>query len=160
MDALAELTRWHEVFDLSVAYTTAIDWRDWESYRAIFTDELDIDFSSFTHRPAQPMTADQWVDAVRSLIEGFEATQHLLGNHVITFDGEDAGHYTAYIQAQHWMARDSYYTIGGHYENEVVRGSDGRWRLTAMTLHQTWDAGDRSLLRAAADRVRSRGAVR
>ena len=23
MDALAELTRWHEVFDLSVAYTTA-----------------------------------------------------------------------------------------------------------------------------------------
>ena len=54
------------------------------------------------------------------------------------------------------MSRDSYYTIGGHYENKVVRAPDGRWRLTAMTLHQTWDAGDRSLLRAAADRVRAR----
>jgi SnoaL-like domain len=156
VDALTELTKWHEVFDLSVAYATAIDARDWAGYRAVFTDEVDIDFSSFTHRPARPFTADQWVDGARSLIDGFEATQHLLGNHVIGFDGNDAGHYTAYIQAQHWMSRDSYYTIGGHYENKVVRGPDGRWRLTSMTLHQTWDAGDRSLLRAAADRVRAR----
>ena len=156
MDGLTELTRWHDVFDLYVAYAAAIDGPDWERYRAVFADEISIDFSSFTHRPAQPMTPDEWVDGVRSLVEGFEATQHLLGNHVIGFDGEDTGHYTAYIQAQHWMSRTSWYTIGGHYENRVARGSDGRWRLTAMTLHQTWDAGDRSLLRAAAERVRAR----
>ena len=157
MEGLDALTRWHDVFDLSVAYATAIDRRDWKAYRGVFADEVDIDFSTFTHRPAQPVTPDQWVEGVRSLVEGFEATQHLLGNHVIVFDGDDAGRYTAYLQAQHWMSRTSWYTIGGHYENRVARGADGRWRLTAMTLHQTWDAGDRSLLRVAAERVRARG---
>ena len=156
MDGLADVTRWHDVFDLSVAYATAIDGRDWPAYRAVFADEVSIDFSSFTHRPPQPVTPDEWVAGVRSLIEGFEATQHLLGNHVITFEGDDIGRYTAYLQAQHWMSRTSWYTIGGHYENRVARDPDGRWRLTAMTLHQTWDAGDRTLLRAAAERVRAR----
>jgi hypothetical protein len=92
---------------------------------------------------------------VRSTIEGFESTQHLIANQVISFDSADTGGYTAYIQAQHWMSRDRWYLIGGWYENRIRR-VDGRWRISACTMHQTWDAGDRSLLAEAGRRARDR----
>ena len=111
-------------------------------YRSCFTDTLRIDFSSFTHRPApaEPISADDWVGMVRSTISGFESTQHLIANHVITFDGPDEGRYTAYLQAQHWMDRDRWYLIGGWYENEVRR-VDGEWRIAS--LHAAPDLGRR-----------------
>jgi hypothetical protein len=157
MDALEELVNWRAVCDLSLRYATGVDTRDWSLYRSCFTDLLRIDFSSFTNRPAptEPITADDWVGMVRSTISGFETTQHLIANHAITFDGPDAGHYTAYLQAQHWMANDRWYLIGGWYENEVRR-VDGEWRIASCALHQTWDAGDRSVLGEAFRRQRER----
>jgi hypothetical protein len=157
MEALEELVNWRAVHDLSLRYATGIDTRDWSLYRTCFTDALRTDFSSFTNRPAraEPIPADDWVAMVRSTIEGFEATQHLIANQVITFAGDDAGRYTAYIQAQHWMDREHWYLIGGWYENEVRRVG-GEWRIASCTLHQTWDAGDRKLLGEAGRRLRAR----
>jgi SnoaL-like domain len=154
--SLEELADWRAVLELSTRYATGIDQRDWSLYRRCFTDQLRIDFSSFTHRPAptDPVAADDWVGMVRGTIEGFESTQHLIGNQVVTLRGDEGG-YTAYIQAQHWMSRDRWYLIGGWYENQVRREADG-WCISACTLHQTWDAGDRDLLREAARRVRDR----
>src|SRR5690349_3734083 len=157
MDALEELVNWRAVCDLSLRYATGVDTCDWTLYRSCFTDTMRIDFSSFTNRPApaEPITADDWVGMVRSTISGFETTQHLIANHAITFEGPDEGRYTAYLQAQHWMDRERWYLIGGWYENEVRR-VDGEWRIASCTLHQTWDAGDRSLLGEAVRRQRER----
>ena len=157
MDSLAELVAWHKVFDLSLRYAAGIDQRDWSLYRSCFTDEVRVDFSSFNHRPAsaEPMAADDWIAVVRRTIEGFESTQHLIGNQTITFDGPDRARYQAYLQAQHWMDRDHWYLIGGWYFNEAHR-VDGEWKLATVVLDQRWDAGDRSLLREASRRVRER----
>jgi hypothetical protein len=154
-----DLTDWRAVLELSTRYASGIDLRDWSAYRRCFTDELRIDFSSFTHRPAPPapVAADDWVSMVRSTIDGFESTQHLIGNQVVTLDGDEGG-YTAYVQAQHWMSRDRWYLIGGWYENRVRRQADG-WRISACTLHQTWDAGQRELLAEATRRARERAAT-
>ena len=157
--SLEELADWRAVLELSTRYATGIDLRDWSLYRRCFTDQLRIDFSSFTHRPAptEPVAADDWVGMVRGTIEGFEvdpAPDRQPGRDAAT---GDEGGYTAYIQAQHWMSRDRWYLIGGWYENQVRREADG-WRISACTLHQTWDAGDRDLLREAARRVRERAA--
>lgn len=153
---LAELADWRAVLELSTRYATGIDRRDWALYRDCFTDRLAIDFSSFTSRPApaEPVAADDWVTMVRSTIDGFESTQHLIGNQVVRVEGDEGG-YTAYVQAQHWMSRDRWYLIGGWYENRVRREADG-WSISACTLHQTWDAGDRSLLAEAGRRARER----
>ena len=142
-----DLDSWHEVFDLSLRYAEGIDRKDWAGFRTIFLPEVRVDFSSFTHRPASPdpIPAEAWVAAVRSTIDGFPATQHLIGNHRITTDG-DRGRYTAYVQAQHWLDRDRWYLVGGWYDNEVERTADG-WKLASVTINQTWDAGDRNLLR-------------
>ncbi len=142
-----DLNHWHVVFDLSLRYAEGIDRRDWSAFRSIFLPEVRVDFSSFTKRPANPdpIPVDDWVAAVRSTIDGFPATQHLIGNHRITLDG-DRGSYTAYVQAQHWVDRDRWYLIGGWYSNEVARTDDG-WKLASVTINQSWDSGDRGLLR-------------
>lgn len=139
---------WQEVFDLSLRYAEGIDRRAWDAFAGCFAPEVTIDFSSFTHRPAspEPIPVDVWVAAVRSTIDGFNATQHLIGNQRIAFDSPTSGHYTAYVQAQHWVDTDRWYLIGGWYENRITR-IDGQWRLSGVTLHQSWDAGQRALLR-------------
>ena len=146
---------WWAVHDLSLRYAEGIDRRDWELFAECFAPQVRIDFSSFSHRPAppEPLTVAEWVAAVRSTIDGFPATQHLIGNQRITLEppgqgaaGPRRGAYTAYIQAQHWVDPQRWYLIGGWYENEVAL-LDGGWKLTAVTLHQTWDAGERALLR-------------
>ena len=153
MRSLDELTDWHEVHDLSLRYAEAIDRRNWPAFRAVFAPRVRVDFASFTHRPAPPgpLAAEEWVSQVSGTINGFESTQHLIGNHRIVVSGDEGG-YTAYVQAQHWMSTHRWYLIGGWYENRVRR-IDGEWVLDAVTLHQTWDAGDRSLLREAARRA-------
>lgn len=153
-----DFTAWLEVHDLSLRYAEGIDRRDWDAYRSCFTDEVVIDFSSFTHVPAPPapMGADDWVAAVRGTISGFEATQHLIANQRISFDDADHARYTAYIQAQHWMDREHFYLVGGWYENRAVRHG-GIWRLTQVILHQEWDTGDRGLLREASRRAAGGG---
>jgi hypothetical protein len=158
MTTIEELIDWRAVFDLSIRYGAGIDRRDWAMYRSCFADVVNIDFSSFSHQPAPatPMSADDFVGTVRSLIEGFESTQHLIANHAIDVDG-DEGRYTAYIQAQHWMSRERWYLIGGWYDNQCRR-ENGTWKITQCVLHQTWDAGDRSLLRQATGRYRDRNA--
>lgn len=152
---MTEFADWQAVYDLSLRYAEGIDRRDWELFASCFAPQVRIDFSSFSHRPApaEPLTVQQWVAAVRSTIDGFPSTQHLIGNHRITLAAAaggaaapSQGRYTAYIQAQHWVDTQRWYLIGGYYDNEVVR-LDGDWKLSAVTLNQTWDAGDRSLLR-------------
>lgn len=153
MTSVDELVDWHGVFDLSLRYAEAIDTRNWPAFRAVFTDSVRTDFTSFTHaaNPPQPLRAEDWVAMVRGTIDGFVSTQHLIGNQRIAVTG-DTARYTAYVQAQHWMDTHRWYLVGGWYDNEAVR-VDGDWKLASVTLHQSWDAGDRSLLREAARRV-------
>lgn len=156
MRTLEELLDWHAVHDLSLRYAEAIDQRNWPALQSVFAEHVAVDFSSFTHRPGPdgPVPAPEWVAAVRGTIDGFTSTQHLIGNHRIVVDGDRAS-YRAYVQAQHWMGTHRWYLVGGWYENTAQRVA-GDWRLSGITLHQTWDAGDRSLLREAAQRVAGR----
>ncbi len=49
-------------------YATGIDTRNWELYRSIFTDEIEVDFSSYSGEPAARMKADDWVRTVFRVI--------------------------------------------------------------------------------------------
>jgi SnoaL-like domain len=147
----------HAVVDVVIAYATGVDRRDWERYRACFTDPCEIDFSSWSGRPAAWMAADDWVRRVRSTNGNFDATQHLSSNHVVTFTGDDAATCVSEMQAQHWFSAERlaalghasggeahWCTLGGHYTNHLVRAADG-WRIERCRLDVRWVTGDRSV---------------
>lgn len=148
--------------DLAVRYATGIDRRDWVLYRSCFTDPCEFDFSSWSGRPGGPLAADAWVDNVRRTNGSFDATQHLLGNLVVSFapNDDDRARYEIELQAQHFFtpatlaahgwAPDTvnWCLLGGHYTNDVVRTTTG-WRIAACRLTVRWRTGNEGIFALA-----------
>ena len=144
--------RW-EVHDVMHRYALAIDSKDWTMLRTVFATELTADFRTFGLKSIWSGPADGWVDQVRKTIDGMDATQHLMANHLYQLDGPHARG-TSYIQARHVCRNDwggDTYTVGGHYEVEMVR-TDERWVIASYALICTWHEGDRHVLKAAGRR--------
>ena len=137
-----------EISDVVRAYATGLDRRDWELYRSIFSDEIEMDFGSVGIR-AGTYRAQDWVRDAQRLFAGFSATQHTSTNHVHDVRGDKAT-CTSNMQAEHFVAREpgdgledgaDRWTIGGFYTNELVRTPEG-WKLTRVTLTVTWTHGN------------------
>src|SRR6185312_14609242 len=88
-----------EISDVQLRYATGVDMRDWASYRSCFTDEIDTDFTSAMGGEPRRLKADQWVEYARRTISGLKATQHMITNHVITLEGDEAT-CVSYVQAR------------------------------------------------------------
>ncbi len=136
-------------------YALGIDTRDWGLYRSIFTDEVRMDFSSYSGAAAATMTADAWVAACRPLFEGLDATQHSMTNPVVDIDpGGDRARCRMYMQAEHFLANvagDAGFVLGGCYDDALVRTPAG-WRICAVTLTVFWNRGNRHIMALAAEK--------
>lgn len=142
------------VHDVMHRYALAIDTKDWSLLETVFADRVTADFRSFGGKQIFEGSASEWVENVRSTIQGMDATQHLMGNHLYEIDGDNARG-TTYIRALHVCKNDwggDTYTIGGHYSVEMGRDPEG-WRIDKYTLHIAWHEGDRHVLRAATRKV-------
>ncbi len=123
------------ITDVSTRYAAGVDMRDKELYRSCFVDEIKIDFSSMGMGEAMMMNADVWVDQAFTMISNYQSTQHIITNHDININGDEAAS-IAYVQAQHFNA-DNYFTLGGYYTNKLVRTPDG-WRISELKLTSMW----------------------
>ncbi len=152
-DALRTILDRQAISATVIRYATGIDRRDWDAYRSCFTDEVEIDFTSFGGGEPQTMRAGDWVAGVRAGLSGFQATQHISTNHVITVEGDEAT-CVSYMQAQHYLPNDkgdNSLTLGGYYTNRLVRAPDG-WRIRRCQLTITWTAGNRHIFELARER--------
>jgi len=140
-----------DISDTVIRYATGIDMRDWQAYRSCFTDEVDIDFTSWTGGTPLRLTADEWTEGVRRSLSGFKSTQHISTNHVITINGDEAM-CVSYMQAQHYLPAESgsnCFTLGGYYTNTLVRTPRG-WKIHKCKLTIAWSEGNRWLFEEAA----------
>ncbi|WP_447763185.1 nuclear transport factor 2 family protein [Sphingopyxis panaciterrae] len=113
-------------------YATALDARDWAAYRALFTDDIAIDYGAIGSLVAT-IAAEEWTNRCKAL-EGFDATAHRLHNIVATVDGGRAT-VTSIVDAAHFVAVDGQTLMGdliGHYTHHLVR--DGGWKIAGVTL--------------------------
>ncbi len=131
-----------ELCDLRYRYALGIDTRDWPLHRSVFTDEITVDFSSYSGRPPARMSADQWVQGLQPLFTGLAASQHTMTNPRATVDGDRAT-LQMYMQAEHVLDLDdpdSWFTLGGYYTDGMTRTPAG-WRIEAVTLTVLWRRG-------------------
>ena len=113
-------------------YASALDARDWTAYRALFTDDIAIDYGAIGSLVGV-VAADEWTDRCRAL-EGFDATAHRLSNISVAIDGDDAT-VTSIVDAAHFVTADGTVLVGdliGRYTHHLVR-ADG-WRIAGVTL--------------------------
>ncbi len=141
-------------------YATGIDTKDWDLWRSIFTETVQVQFraageTQFTGLGQEwnSMTLDEWVEGRRVLFTGLATTQHQMSNPRITISGDTAT-CVMYMQAIHFMPGepDTEYTLGGYYVDDLVRTPQG-WKLSRVNLNVTWERGDATML----DRGRQRG---
>jgi hypothetical protein len=151
--SLETLTDRAAISDVVLRYATAVDTRDWALYRSVFTDPLTVDFASWSGDPELTMPVDEWVELVRKTLSGFDATQHLSSNHVISLTG-DGARCVSYMVARHYLVEKGerlMHSIGGHYTNRLIRTGDD-WKIQHCMLTVTWEMGDRQLFEIAAAR--------
>ena len=146
-----------ELTELLARFATGIDTCDWSMYRSVFTDEIDLDYSSWRPELRDRWRADDWVTRASHLFPGLTASRHALTNVVVTFDPDDAdvARVRANIAADHVLGdrgATEVFTVNGHYDDWCVRTASG-WRIARKRLVVEWTTGDRSLLDRGAARV-------
>ncbi|MFI6425582.1 nuclear transport factor 2 family protein [Promicromonospora sp. NPDC050880] len=140
-----------EISDVQLRYATGTDSRDWALFRSCFADEVDVDFSAGFGQPAVRLAADDWVAMTAPRMESFTATQHMITNHVVTFDDDDHATCVAYVRASHHLPNstgDSDQTVYGYYTNRFERTPDG-WRIAGLKLTALWMTGNFGIFQTA-----------
>ena len=156
------------IIQRSCAYATGVDRRDWALYADCVTDPCEFDFSSWNSQQAMKIGSAEWARIVAGTNGTFDATQHMMSNHVITFTGpDDSGRDTALgvneLIAQHWFSAEtmasfarpdevSWCTLGGHYSNTYERCDDGIWRISRCRLDVRWTTGNPAVFNLASGR--------
>jgi SnoaL-like domain len=135
-------------------YAYGVDTRDFALYRSIFAERVTMDFTSYHGGEPMEMSADKWVAGVRPVFTGLAASQHSMTNPITTIEGNMAT-CRMYVQAHHVYRGDdpaSWYTIGGYYDDTLVRSVDGPvgWLITGVTLTVLWRRGDAAIMSLAA----------
>ena len=123
-----------EISALLTRYARAVDTKDWDLYRSVFTDDAVIDYS------ANGIPAGSRDDIAEFLARGFTRipmSMHYITNIESQIDGE-----TAQVRAMFYnpmqlpgMTELSY--CGGYYYHELVRIDDG-WRSRNLREDNVW----------------------
>ena len=119
--------------DLLTRYATAVDRRDWEQYRSIFTADADIDYTSAGGIAG---TVDEIVEFLSTSLEMLEMTQHLVSNIDLEVNGDSATVTAMFNNPMRLPGGDTWFT-GGWYHHDLVRTPDG-WRSRRLREESAW----------------------
>jgi len=119
--------------DLLTRYATAVDRRDWEQYRSIFTIDAEIDYTSAGGIAG---TIDEIVEFLSTSLEMFEMTQHLVSNIDLEVNGDSATVTAMFNNPMRLPGGDTWFT-GGWYHHDLVRTPNG-WRSRRLREESAW----------------------
>jgi uncharacterized protein (TIGR02246 family) len=125
-----------EIARLLYRYARAVDTKDWELYRSVFTEDAVIDYSS---AGIPPGSRDQIADLFSKAFVAIPWSMHYITN--IEADIDETGD-TATVRAMFYnpmqlpgMAEQS--SCGGYYFHDLVRTPDG-WRSRHLREDNIW----------------------
>jgi hypothetical protein len=135
------------IIELIGRLALTIDAKDWDAMGQLFTDTVYHDRTSLTG--GEPYTAPvaQFVEGWRQTLQGMDAVHHLITNHVISLDGDQAT-CAANMQGTHVLANASggpIWTVGGRHDYKLKR-TPGGWRIAGLTFTLEWATGNMNVL--------------
>ena len=132
-DRIDALTDRLAIEDLLTRYATAVDQRDWDLYRSVFTADAEVDYTSAGGTAG---TVDEVVAFLDAALSGFEMTQHLISN-VDARLGDDTAEVTAVFNNPMRLPGGTVWFTGGRYHHDLVRTEDG-WRSHRLVEKSLW----------------------
>jgi ketosteroid isomerase-like protein len=118
------------LMDVMLKYTKGVDNRDMALYRSVFTDDVDVvGFGADSYHGG-----DAWTAYVKTALEAYGPTQHMLGPQLATIDG-DTAHCRTDVQALHYLKDkpDTTLTLWATYESDMKR-VNGEWKISRHKL--------------------------
>ena len=128
-----------DIIELINLYGLAMDTQRWDLFDRIFTEDVDADYGATSH----------WTDRARfkadfgSFHELFDATQHVMTNHLVTIDGDRAASHTygAWRLIRHAAGDPPVWDGTGYYDDEWRRTADG-WRVARRVCRVVFWTGN------------------
>jgi hypothetical protein len=132
-----------QIIDLAVGYAWALDTRNLDDLRRVFTAD-----ATALLRGVECRGVEEIITRIGGAVLRLDRTQHLIGNHQVTVDG-DRGTHRCQLHSQHVLdgcdGGDTF-VVGGYYEDRVVRTPDG-WRIAHRLMDQTWTEGNPNVVK-------------
>jgi len=142
----------HAIIQIVNQMAFSADNRDWTTCRQCFANNVMVDYTSMAGGDPATIPADALIESWEGLLPGFDATQHLLGSHIVSMN-EQGATCLAHFQATHIIDSETW-TLGGKYTFELEQ-QNGNWVITAITMTALWSVGDQSkLLGLATERAK------
>ena len=123
-----------ELHELLARYARAVDDREWDLYRSVFTEDAHIDYTSAGG------IAGGRDEVVAFLAEAFAAVpwaQHYVTNVEVDLDGDIAEVRAMFYNPMQLPGMDAPSFCGGRYHHQVVRTEDG-WRSRRLVEENRW----------------------
>ena len=128
-----------DVVELINLYGLAMDTQRWDLFDRIFTDDVDADYGETSH----------WTDRARfkadfgSFHELFDATQHMMTNHLVRVEGDRAAAHTygAWRLVRHAAGDPPVWDGTGYYDDRLVRSAKG-WRIAQRVCRVVFWTGN------------------
>ena len=142
--------------EVLISMLHAIDRLDWPIVRASFADRVRVDYSSLSGQPAADVSADDLIAGWKTLLPGFDATQHLAGPVLASQENATAVVET-HVRGYHHIAdakAGEIWMVAGHYTARLSV-HEGDWKIVELTLTLFYQEGNLSL----PDLARSRAVV-
>lgn len=116
-------------------YARAVDTKDWELYRSVFTEDAMIDYSS---AGAVVGSRDEVVDWFAANFGAIPWTMHYITNvEILDSSGDAATVRAMFYNPMLLPGMTEMSACGGYYHHEVVRTGDG-WRSRSLREENLW----------------------
>ena len=125
------------IADVMSSYALALDTKDYPLLRSLFATDVEVMMTFDSNSPdageIQLTGVEAWIEFVEKALDGTRASQHLLGNPAISFNGEKAIVRTNLQATEYYKdANKPKTTLWGVYETHMVK--DKKWKITKHTI--------------------------
>lgn len=126
--AIEELLQIEQIRQLKTLYCLAVDSKDWELYRSLFTDDAQLAGGLPSGGNVEPATMgpEEWIASVAAVL-GATKTMHTLHASIVRLSGADAAEGLWQYSQRGWGR------TGGYYSERYRRGSEG-WKIAEMRI--------------------------
>jgi uncharacterized protein (TIGR02246 family) len=131
---LAHLSDELEIRALLNRYARAVDTKDWQLYRSVFTDDARIDYSS---AGIPPGSRDEIADLFRNAFEAVPWTMHYITNIEADITGDTATVRAMFYNPMQLPGMVEQSCCGGYYFHDLVRTPEG-WRCRHLREDNVW----------------------
>lgn len=128
------------ITELQYRYARAVDGRDIDGILACFVEDARVAFNGGeVVTDGAPQLRGFFEDAFRGELLGADGTStHLMGNVIVTLDGDAASCETQAVAYLASVARPDVVVRGLVYRDDCARGDDGRWRIRHRVHTAVW----------------------